>query len=448
MVLAVGIALIGSVWFWNTQNQPIHQRLAAGMSGENWFRIELEGRHVGYMYNHAKQSRNGTWTFNSTTHFLLQNNSPNTINKQLTFAAYPPYPLQKALFQSASGDTTEVLPAEMGYIATVRRGTQTSQIPLDWSFSMADFLAFEAWLIQDQPNAEASFSVRDPDFEKLRIAQRSYRVLSKNEQGYLIETNSMLAPTVTQLDHNYRPINLTMSGVFQIKRASELEAVAIQQMQSKTSYLFSVDRRLSDHTRINALSLKTHNATNVLPDILALTRGNRSTPADPNLHIGEELKYPISARKIQKLLQQAVAQTKIESTTDARALADQLVALVHQKIQYSENNPAMGVLKALSRGFGECTDFADLLTTLARAGRIPARTVFGLAYRDGPKPVFMYHAWNELYVDKQWIAVDPTWNQTEIDATHIPLSDQQSAAIMLAHARKPIHFEVVDANYL
>ncbi|NKB99800.1 MAG: hypothetical protein GKR90_15070 [Pseudomonadales bacterium] len=417
------------------------------MAGENWFRIELENRHVGYMYNQTKQGRDGSWTFSSTTHFLLQNNSPNTINKKLTFGAFPPYPLEQVFFQGASGDTTEVNPTENGYIATVRRGTQVSEVPLDWSFTMADFLAFEAWLSDDQPIAAASFSVRDPDFEKLRIAQRSYRVLNKNDQGYLIETNSMLAPTVTQLDQDFRPLSLTMSGVFQIKRVPEVEAVAIQEMQSKTSYLFPVDQRLSDHTRINALRLKTHNANNVLPDVLALSRGSASAPADPGLHIGEELNYPVSARRIQVLLQQAVAKSGAGSS-DLGSLAHRLVELVHQKLQYSENNPAGGVLEALSRGFGECTDFADLLTTLARAGRIPARTVFGLAYRDGPKPVFMYHAWNELYVDGNWIAVDPTWNQTEIDATHIPLSDQQSAAMMLAHARKPIRFEVIDASYL
>lgn len=415
------------------------------MAGEHWYRIELEGRHVGYMYHRSHQHRDGRWIFESTTHFLLQNNSPNTISKKLFFAAEYPNPLTEARYTNAKGDSTVIQAqptlASSPYQASVKRGQHTTTLPLDWSFTLADFLAFESWLVTAQPPAGEWFNVQDPDFEKLRIAQRRYEVIGHNELGYVVQTQALLAPTVTQLDHRYRPMNLSMAGVFKIDRTSQVHAVAIQEMQRKTSYVFEVDQRLSDHTRLDSLDLRTHNAANALPATLSLVRGTAATDADPGLFIGEELDYPVSHRRIQNIVQKALG----AGTTDT--LAQRLLSAAHDALQYAEDNPAGGVLRALDRGFGECTDFADLLTTLARASQIPARTVFGLAYRDGSRPGFMYHAWNELYLDDRWVPMDPTWNQTQVDATHIPLSDQQSAAIMLAHARAPIRFEVLEATY-
>lgn len=414
------------------------------MAGERWYRIELEDRHVGYMYHRSYQQREGHWVFESTTHFLLQDNSPNTISKQLVFGAEVPNDLIRARYTNARGDSTDIaldLTQASAYEARVQRGQDTTTLPVDWSFTMADFLAFESWLLRSGPQTGETFNVQDPDFEKLRIARRNYEVIGQNEIGYIVQTQALLAPTVTQLDTRYQPISLSMAGVFEIDRTSEVHAVAIQEMQSKTSYVFEVDQRLSDHTRLDSLSLRTHNAANTLPATLSLSRGEAAAHADPELFIGEELDYPVSHRRIQSMVQSALG------TSDPRLLAERLLNAAHKALQYAEDNPAGGVLKALDRGFGECTDFADLLTTLARASQIPARTVFGLAYRDGSRPGFMYHAWNELYLNDRWVPMDPTWNQAQIDATHIPLSDQQSAAIMLAHSRTPIRFEVLGASY-
>ena len=59
----------------------------------------------------------------------------------------------------------------------------------------------------------------------------------------------------------------------------------------------------------------------------------------------------------------------------------------------------------------------------------------------------MFHAWNEIYTDGQWQAVDPTWNQTTVDATHIPLSDTQAAMMMLANNTGEISFSVLATEY-
>jgi transglutaminase-like putative cysteine protease len=120
----------------------------------------------------------------------------------------------------------------------------------------------------------------------------------------------------------------------------------------------------------------------------------------------------------------------------------------HETLRYTEGRPAGSVLEAVRRGIGECTDYADLYTTLARAAGLPARTVYGLAYKDGTPPSFMFHAWNEVHSDGAWRAMDPTWNQTVTDATHIPMTDSQAANLMLAHSRSDVAFSVTRAEYL
>ena len=60
---------------------------------------------------------------------------------------------------------------------------------------------------------------------------------------------------------------------------------------------------------------------------------------------------------------------------------------------------------------------------LARAVGIPARQVHGLVFaRYGHGgPALYWHAWAEVQVGGDWIAIDPTFGQDVADATHIAL---------------------------
>ncbi len=77
-------------------------------------------------------------------------------------------------------------------------------------------------------------------------------------------------------------------------------------------------------------------------------------------------------------------------------------------------------LDALRSRRGECQSHTNLFTAIARAAGIPTRIVNGLVYsRDFEG--FVYHAWPEVYVG-EWRALDPTFGQTTVDATHIKLA--------------------------
>jgi hypothetical protein len=103
----------------------------------------------------------------------------------------------------------------------------------------------------------------------------------------------------------------------------------------------------------------------------------------------------------------------------------------------------LSVLDILAVRQGDCTEHSLLFSTLARAVGIPAREVGGLMYlgdeiRIAGSYGFGGHAWNEVVLDGIWVPVDPTWGQTEVDATHIRQAadgSNQAASLALGGAR-------------
>lgn len=84
---------------------------------------------------------------------------------------------------------------------------------------------------------------------------------------------------------------------------------------------------------------------------------------------------------------------------------------------------SLSALDVLHRRKGECQAHTLLYTALARSAGIPTKLTGGLVYLDGVG--FLYHSWAESYANG-WVAVDPTFNQVGVDATHIKLVEGHS----------------------
>ncbi len=90
---------------------------------------------------------------------------------------------------------------------------------------------------------------------------------------------------------------------------------------------------------------------------------------------------------------------------------------------------SFSALEVLHTKKGECQAHTLLYAALARASGIPTRLAGGLVYLE--ETGFLYHAWAESY-DDGWIAVDPTFGQAGIDATHIKLAEGPSWISMMS----------------
>lgn len=75
---------------------------------------------------------------------------------------------------------------------------------------------------------------------------------------------------------------------------------------------------------------------------------------------------------------------------------------------------------------GDCTEFAMLAAAMCRALGIPSRTALGLVYipdAKGGNPLLAYHMWVEVFVDGQWLGLDPVLGFGGIGTGHIKITD-------------------------
>jgi transglutaminase-like putative cysteine protease len=115
-------------------------------------------------------------------------------------------------------------------------------------------------------------------------------------------------------------------------------------------------------------------------------------------------------------------------------------------VDYEDIPDSQGVLETLDSGRGDCTEFADLFTTLARSIGIPTQTVFGIVYEAGELPKMAFHAWNEIQINEKLLEIDPTWQQIPADGSHIRLS-QKTINRFQSYPEKEIKYSVDYAGY-
>jgi hypothetical protein len=111
------------------------------------------------------------------------------------------------------------------------------------------------------------------------------------------------------------------------------------------------------------------------------------------------------------------ADTIVAGFTSPLEKIRRLTAWVSDTIK-DEPVDSTSAVEVLQSRQGECQAHTMLYAALARAEKIPTRLVGGLIYMEGLG--FLYHSWAESHVDG-WVAVDPTFNQVGVDATHIKL---------------------------
>jgi hypothetical protein len=105
------------------------------------------------------------------------------------------------------------------------------------------------------------------------------------------------------------------------------------------------------------------------------------------------------------------------SETNSWRIVQQLIGWMDQQIGYRRTVSRTSALEVLHGKTGGCNEHAVLLAALARSIGIPTKMCLGLAYQEGR---FYYHAWNKVYVG-EWVDVDPTFGDTDVDVTHILL---------------------------
>jgi len=118
---------------------------------------------------------------------------------------------------------------------------------------------------------------------------------------------------------------------------------------------------------------------------------------------------------------QKKAKEIVGNESDLWKRAKLIFDFVNTKVEKVPTVSVPNALEVLKTMKGDCNEHSVLYTALARAAGVPTRMVVGLVYgeRMAKGSGFYYHAWVEVFTGKDWIAIDPTWNQIPADATHL-----------------------------
>lgn len=116
----------------------------------------------------------------------------------------------------------------------------------------------------------------------------------------------------------------------------------------------------------------------------------------------------------------ATAQEILGGESDPQRAAELLRRWVYENLEKRPLPSLPNALQVLETRAGDCNEHAVLFAGLARAAGLPARVNAGVVYGDG---VFLYHAWDEVWIGSGWLSVDPAFDQMPVDATHVKLID-------------------------
>ncbi len=132
----------------------------------------------------------------------------------------------------------------------------------------------------------------------------------------------------------------------------------------------------------------------------------------------------------------------VGGTKDAWKAAQEINLWVYSNLE-KELVDSVSALNALRTRKGECQSHTYLFTALARSAGIPTKIVNGLVYSPQFKG-FLYHAWPEVYVG-EWRALDPTFGQDTVDATHIKLSEgEKDSQLKLMEFVGKVQIELIE----
>lgn len=91
---------------------------------------------------------------------------------------------------------------------------------------------------------------------------------------------------------------------------------------------------------------------------------------------------------------------------------------------------SFSALDVLESRRAECQGHAYLYAALARAAGVPTRVVNGIVYSE-QFGGFLFHSWNESWIDGRWLPVDATFGQVGADAARLRLVDGELMSDLL-----------------
>lgn len=441
------------VWLWLPHRDAAEA--AARVAGERWYVVAFRHTPIG-QYRTASGVTAGGYEFRTALRFSLDGAIETRDETRLVFARWPPHGLRVVEKRVQVGDAT----TEMAYrdgAATVFEEGRQRRMAAELDYRLADHLAIERWLASPAAMPGDRRTGRSLVLDRLAVAPVSWQLLERRGERVAVagawppaarfEAAAEMSSRLT-LDGRGAPLRMEVGDTLTLQRVPDATAAAVWRRSapvfSAAAPGVAADRPLAAPAKLKALTVAVEGpgtGPSAWPAMLAADIDAPRALSEADLAAARlpTVRYPADDAQLGRLARRAVA--------GLAAPADQVPALVrfvHGHLRYQDTSAVRTVLDTARDRAGDCTEYADLFTTLARSLGLPAQTVVGLAYR-ADSQAFVLHAWNEVAVDGRWQPVDPTWNQAPSDATHLALP---SEAALAAIAELPkLRFRVLQTRY-
>lgn len=455
LICAVGlVALVAAVLF-VAERPSSAADIAERLAGERWYAVMFRHRPVGHYRANTGRTPLGHFEFQTELHFRLAGDTPTRMEDSLVFHRDPPHPLVRAEHAASTGNTRQTRVVIEAGVAAISDGHRQRQSDFAGDLPMDDYLAIERWLAEDEPGVGETRSARAVDFDRLAVVADTWSLLARDADGVEVGKDSLADSTFVRMDNDFVPQRMQIGALFSLEAVADERLARLWERRPPVfsrSQGVAVDRPIRRPQALTRLVVALTHSDDETPSWIAampsvLTSDTVAPPiadpADVTRASAATVSYPADDPNLVALAERTVAGL-VDDVERATALA----GFVHGHLRYRDTDHAGGVLETMRRRVGDCTEFADFYTTLARAVGLPARTVVGLAYRDGPSDspgAFALHAWNEVAVGGVWRGVDPTWGQDSADLTHLRLPEAFALALI---AELPnLRLRVVEAVY-
>jgi hypothetical protein len=391
------------------------------------------------------------------------------------FEGRPPYRLLRARSRARAGEAVQesvLRRTAKGFRLVIRsKGQETIKEAPPLDLTLADVLAADVWL-RSHPPVGAKVLTQDLNLDDMRLDR---------ERRTLLATKKALVRGVPMIYHEVESLSLRhkikalerydeqgvllsgrIGGAFEMRLEPEAQAKNVEGGADLFLLgLVKIDRPLGDSRTITRLIVQVQGKeAPALPTgpgqqlerdaagrlLLKLGKGfgrpRKATPEEIKDNLAATVSYPADNAKIQALARQAIGKARTD-----REKVRCLVHFVHQYVQPSYRNKGLIVLDLLEKKEGDCTAYAALLTTLARAAGIPCREVSGLLYVGDSQKAFGAHAWNEVVLDGRWTPVDASCNEPELDAAHICFGAGETGGLNLLQSYGNLSLRLIEVRH-
>lgn len=437
---------------------PQAKKTTVSIWSEQWMGIYIRQAKIGYSFSRIQKSDSHYKLLNRMKINLTMMGQPEQVISEFSGITDINFALQKFDFDFQSMNRKFLATGEIKenqLTIEVKSGGQNRKEKRELTEPVYPAMMLGKIALQQNFKSGRNYSVKVFDATILAVVDAKIKILEKEKINIddteynlrKIEITMLDLTTIIWVDDNGITRKETSPpGLISIEE-NRNKALAVEELEDKidilTLFSVSADTIIPEPRMVKRLKLELSNIeeadVNLSDDFQKIIQTNpliienKVTDSIPVVML--PIKSHFDYQKPSLYIQSDNAEIKrtvtkiIGKEKQATIACEKILRWVYNNLTKRSTASLPSALDVLQNMEGDCNEHAILFTALCRAVGIPTQICVGLVYVDGR---FYYHAWNKVYL-KQWIAVDPTFNQYPCDATHIKFAEgelQEQAKVL------------------